>query len=695
MTGVEPGPRGQDAAAVVIQGDVNCDTTVNAVDSLQILRSVAGLSTSAGCLTDRGDVNCDSAINAVDALRILRYVAGLTNTTADGCPPIGEELGPLSPQALAARLHAATDIAQVEALLRRVYPELGVGVYTADGEQLLGGAERGPEDFYMYDVEFELLASAYLEEQTFSVEALAAFLEEAGVVRLANQQPLTASDLLSLLSAGIQRSRAEDSLFTLRVVDELGLVRVQPLDLTAEALDPATTFLDPVQYFLLAYDVLTGLPENASPDTYGAYPNAAPCDFSGDNSKSRASGILDEAAELGIRLDPTETTLQDALLRMGFRVRWDSAPARIHWRHAEGDPGAYFILILEFRLGQKIRDAIARPCAEALARAARNLPHEGFVADARAEWGNSPSISRNGSWLYSAYTRTNTEGKAQNSFVPKLESQPAQGQVVEEKYWVNVVFTPPYPNNRPISSVREFVIERHTTCPTAASSTAAGVAPAAGAAPLVGSGAASAGSAPALEAATDAETSQAQPGQSVSIEAITSLDQLPCTWTGTAHGSIHHYISGYYDEVGEIDGTFTFGNAQLDGDFVTYEIISGSATWHASGHVGDCSFSKSGTEEVEGSLDVYDDGSGQLTYTGGGGTVGQNRETGCEPPIILETVWFFDTCPLLSWPLTGLDVSGSCNSDHPTFWHDEYDWHLTAGSCSAAAVTPEGVCGGP
>ncbi|HSP54363.1 MAG TPA: dockerin type I domain-containing protein [Dehalococcoidia bacterium] len=91
-----------------LQGDVNCDTAVNAVDSLQVLRSVAGLSTSAACLANAGDTNCDSAINAIDALRVLRYVAGLTNTTPEGCATIGE---PLEPPATSYQLidHAVDD----------------------------------------------------------------------------------------------------------------------------------------------------------------------------------------------------------------------------------------------------------------------------------------------------------------------------------------------------------------------------------------------------------------------------------------------------------------------------------------------------------------------------------------------------------------------------------------------------------
>lgn len=80
-----PDPSAQGAT----QGDVTCDGFVNSIDALQILRSVAGLGTSAVCLAGAGDVNCDGEVNSVDSLRILRYVAGLTSTTPDGCVPIG------------------------------------------------------------------------------------------------------------------------------------------------------------------------------------------------------------------------------------------------------------------------------------------------------------------------------------------------------------------------------------------------------------------------------------------------------------------------------------------------------------------------------------------------------------------------------------------------------------------------------
>jgi titin len=70
-----------------IQGDVTCDDEANSVDSLFILREVAGL--GEGACAGNGDVNCDGDRTSVDALGVLRYVAGLPVNQNEPCPDIG------------------------------------------------------------------------------------------------------------------------------------------------------------------------------------------------------------------------------------------------------------------------------------------------------------------------------------------------------------------------------------------------------------------------------------------------------------------------------------------------------------------------------------------------------------------------------------------------------------------------------
>jgi hypothetical protein len=93
-----------------IAGDVDCNGNVNSVDALKILRSVALLSVeqhqpcakigdpalafapSVDEPSLQGDVDCNGTISAVDALKILRSVAGLLNNLPGGCPQIGDPI---------------------------------------------------------------------------------------------------------------------------------------------------------------------------------------------------------------------------------------------------------------------------------------------------------------------------------------------------------------------------------------------------------------------------------------------------------------------------------------------------------------------------------------------------------------------------------------------------------------------------
>ena len=86
--------------ATPIQGDVDCNGSVNSVDALKLLRNGAGLGVTQtepcpgiGTLTPKfGDVDCVSAVNSVDALKVLRDNAGLSVSQAEPCADIGTAL---------------------------------------------------------------------------------------------------------------------------------------------------------------------------------------------------------------------------------------------------------------------------------------------------------------------------------------------------------------------------------------------------------------------------------------------------------------------------------------------------------------------------------------------------------------------------------------------------------------------------
>lgn len=99
-TSSQVAPQGAAAQDVswTASADVDCSGVVDAIDALQVLRYVAGLSAGQtqhcpgiGMEADGitlGDINCDDSVDAVDALLILRHVAGLSVNLPQGCGPI-------------------------------------------------------------------------------------------------------------------------------------------------------------------------------------------------------------------------------------------------------------------------------------------------------------------------------------------------------------------------------------------------------------------------------------------------------------------------------------------------------------------------------------------------------------------------------------------------------------------------------
>jgi len=62
-----------------MNGDVNCDGQVTAVDAAIILQLVAALIDSVGC-PNNVDVNGDGAIDPIDSALVLQYAAGLISS---------------------------------------------------------------------------------------------------------------------------------------------------------------------------------------------------------------------------------------------------------------------------------------------------------------------------------------------------------------------------------------------------------------------------------------------------------------------------------------------------------------------------------------------------------------------------------------------------------------------------------------
>jgi glucose/arabinose dehydrogenase len=85
-----PWSRESDARGVV-NGDVDCNQTVDARDALGDLRETQDFEPPALCVSQAGDVNCDDSIDMADVVDVLRF-AGLhlqPTAAAGDCPAIG------------------------------------------------------------------------------------------------------------------------------------------------------------------------------------------------------------------------------------------------------------------------------------------------------------------------------------------------------------------------------------------------------------------------------------------------------------------------------------------------------------------------------------------------------------------------------------------------------------------------------
>ncbi len=71
----------------IVHGDVSCSGTLDVVDGLMLLKTVAGLPNPGVCSVTDND--CSGSATALDVLRVLRHVAGLPVAAIAGCPALG------------------------------------------------------------------------------------------------------------------------------------------------------------------------------------------------------------------------------------------------------------------------------------------------------------------------------------------------------------------------------------------------------------------------------------------------------------------------------------------------------------------------------------------------------------------------------------------------------------------------------
>ncbi len=156
---------------------------------------------------------------------------------------------------------------------------LHIGVYTAAGEAVVSGAERGPSDFYLYDFEISALASALGRKLTWSLQDLvkhiSALLIEAGGEAVA-PDPVQAA-LATAAQKAAQNPADPFSLLYL-LIRELGLLQKPSYDLSANVSADQIKF-SALQYLLILSDTLVPLAPGAAQP--GAFPDSESSPFDG------------------------------------------------------------------------------------------------------------------------------------------------------------------------------------------------------------------------------------------------------------------------------------------------------------------------------------------------------------------------------------------------------------------------------
>ena len=161
-------------------------------------------------------------------------------------------------QLAAAITRAADDSARKQALME-VFAALNIGVYAGDGTMLLGGAERSAEDFYLYDLEAEMLAGAIGRGQTFGIIDLA--MQLTTMELLPEGEIVDPEAVRQALLRGVAAAEADPNGFTSLsplIVRQLGMFQPQPYDLFEDV--PLDTIrMDPLAFFLVLADIAVPL----------------------------------------------------------------------------------------------------------------------------------------------------------------------------------------------------------------------------------------------------------------------------------------------------------------------------------------------------------------------------------------------------------------------------------------------------
>ena len=362
---------------------------------------------------------------------------------------------------LAARIQTAgSDEERYQALLAMA-GALGFGVYSSEGTALVRGAEVGPGDFYFYDFELRLISGNLGRGDRWKLGELGVALAEMGV--LAADAPLSAADLRTVLTAGVQSALASPSEPVSAIpllVRELGLRGTPPFDMAANP--PVEAWqLNALQHWLILADFSLGAVREQAPVPMEgtSIAKAAPAALSSALFKTQTppsenpcetqiggvvndgvnigkwvgalrewGGGLGKAVKAGGLAAPIIDAHHGALLAYGVEVKeLDEKVGPTHYGHDE--PGQQ----LRFRIRVRMVDDLPEAYLKCGWLAGVELPKKGPIEGVEFLW-LADELKKHGAVICDdSCKKTGADGIATLVFQPRMETKPVgMGFVIED-----------------------------------------------------------------------------------------------------------------------------------------------------------------------------------------------------------------------------------------------------------------------
>jgi predicted nucleic acid-binding Zn-ribbon protein len=311
---------------------------------------------------------------------------------------------------LANQLVEAKSEQEVAERMREAFQKIHIGIYTPEGRQVLAGAERDQNDFFLYDFQWKILAHAFFLRNGMSFNDHSRML---GKALLEMEEPVfLAAALPDAITKRYQeaRQKPDDPMsFLILLADGLARQQVEPYSLEQSGrLSGDRTFLDPLQSFLLMLDFFTHPPAAPGPAGWNWVPSfvttayaQSPCDMiKGDEGQGywgRGTDIVTEVGQnlpglagrtIGIIGNATGIAgaIGDLLVLYGMTITLTPEPYVIHLLH-DDDYLAFIQALVTFD-GQGVPDSVLK-CGWL---AGKQMPSNGPIKDVELYWHFYPQL---------------------------------------------------------------------------------------------------------------------------------------------------------------------------------------------------------------------------------------------------------------------------------------------------------------